>query len=126
MAANDDGSARSVFRTPDQQEMIARLDAVEDDDVETDFFSTSAQEAEDAAVRMFDLGIRTLGSEQEAGSASSFPSRVSADSPAAADLLVEDDQQAPVQQVFGERSFDDANTRRDFILGGPAALGSVD
>lgn len=103
----------SVFRTPDQAEMIARLDAVEDDDIDSSFFATSARDAEDAAVRIFDVGIRTLAA--ESGAVAGFAERPAAEAPV--------EPRAP--RVVGGVDFDDPATRTAFILGGPDALPTV-
>lgn len=100
----------SVFRAPDQSEMIARLDAVEDDDLDSSFFATSARDAEDAAVRIFDVGIRTLAAEP--GTMAGFAERPASDERPTA---------APPRPL-GAVDFSDAAVRAAFILGGPGAL----
>ena len=109
----------SVFVAPDQGEMIARLDAVTDDDLDSTFFSTSVQEAEDAAVRMFDVGIRTLGDEADARALPLFPGLAPApQAPSAPSLQEPPLAGAPPRGL----SFDDPRVRTAFVLGGPGAL----
>ena len=119
----------SVFGTPDQDEMIARLDSVDDDDLASGFFSATAGDAEDAAVRMFDLGIRTLGEESaptaatpfaggaavSAASTSGRPSMPEATETAASTSTSTSTASAPVD-------FTNPALREAFILGGPDAL----
>lgn len=113
------GQPPSVFVTPDQREMIARLDAVPDDDLHSDFFSTSVQEAEDAAVRMFDVGIRSLGDEADVRSMAPFPGLP----PAPQERQAWGTQPAPTVEALPKGlDFDDLRVRTAFILGGPAAL----
>lgn len=104
-AEPDPSPAPSVFRAPDQSEMIARLDAVEDDDLGSSFFDTSAREAEEAALRIFDVGIRTLV--EEPGRQAAAP-EVPAFSPPGG---------GPAPDLT------DAAARAAFILGGPAGIG---
>jgi len=67
-------SQATVFGASDQSEMISRLDAVEDDDLDSGFFEASVQDAADAAVRMFDVGIRAMAEEPDGTGASPFTS----------------------------------------------------
>jgi len=90
--------------------MIARLDAVEDDDLDSSFFATSARDAEDAAVRIFDVGIRTLAAEP--GTVAGFAERPAPDAPSA--------ELRPGR--VGVVDFEDPAVRAAFILGGPSAL----
>jgi hypothetical protein len=101
----------SVFGPVDQDEIIARIDSVEDDDLDSSFFADSMKEVEDAATRSFDVGIRTLTDEPHAGggrpafgvSASDAAGMVPGPhAPISSDQLKQDDQ-----------------ARRAFILGGP-------
>lgn len=117
----EEGVPRSVFSAPDQREMIARLDAVDDDDLESSFFSTSVQEAEDAAVRMFDVGIRTWGDEDGAGVISPFPGLAQAP-PAPAPALETSTAMGLVGSPVRGLTFDEPSVRAAFILGGPAAV----
>ena len=104
--------APSVFGTRSQDEMIARIDATAEDDLGSSFFDSSLQDAENAAVRMFDIGIRTITDEPGAPAAFGTPAPASA--PAVA--------RQPVAEGADGR-FADPATRSAFILGGPAALG---
>lgn len=107
----------TVFGAPDQAEIIARIDAVSDDDLSSPFFENSIQDVEDAAVRMFDVGVRTLTDDNVPLAA--FGTRAGPPSEAAT---------APpppaAQQVAPglEERFSDSATRRAFILGGPSGL----
>jgi hypothetical protein len=101
----------SVFAPVNQDDMIARLDQVSDDDLSSTFFADSMQEVEDAATNVFDIGIRTLTQDDApATRAGSF----GAPGPAAA---------APIQPALQSPGTlaHDADRQRAFILGGPAA-----
>jgi len=117
-AAKDSGDqgAKTVFGAPDQQQMISRIDSAPEDDLESSFFSNSIQDAEDAAVRMFDIGVRTLTDEASAPMAAfgTRPAEPAAVPPAA-------DQ--PVAPGAVGR-FEDPLVRYAFILDGPGALDS--
>ena len=53
----DDAQAEaSVFGSRDQDQIIAHIDTVSEDDLSSTFFGDSIQEVEDAATRMFDVG----------------------------------------------------------------------
>lgn len=116
---SDDGApqppepAPSVFGTKSQDEMIARIDATSEDDLGSSFFDSSIQDAENAAVRMFDIGIRTITDEPGAPAAS-----FGTPAPAAAPTVA----RQPVAEGADGR-FADPATRTAFILGGPAGLG---
>lgn len=112
--APDPGEERpsSVFRAPDQAEMIARIDSVDEDDLGSDFFATSVGEAGDAAVRMFDLGIRTLTDEVPPAMSTPF------DEAPRQGASVPEGQRHPLSADLA-----DPAVRAAFILGGPAALG---
>ena len=113
--SKDPGST-SVFGAVDQERMIAHIDDVEDDDLDSSFFSDSMKDVEDAATRVFDVGIRTLTDEPRTpqasttfGAAQTAPVRpAGAQNPAVSDESLENNEQA----------------RRSFILGGPAGSSS--
>ncbi|MFY9231970.1 MAG: hypothetical protein WAO50_08675 [Candidatus Nanopelagicales bacterium] len=108
-------SQATVFGASDQSEMISRLDAVEDDDLDSGFFEASVQDAADAAVRMFDVGIRAMAEEPDGTGASPF---TSASTGASARPPVESSTaSAPTRPRF-----EDPAIRAAFILGGPDAL----
>jgi hypothetical protein len=89
--------------------VISRLDANDDDDLDSDFFGDSLQDVEDAATRMFDVGIRTITNDHPTAPASAF------DGPTAeAGRAGHND----LPGVLGT----DAEARRAFILGGPEAI----
>ena len=106
----------TVFGAPDQDEMIARIDAVEEDDLASAFFDSSLQDVENAAVRMFDVGVRTLVDDTAPTAAFGVPAAAgdaATRTPSAADQPV-----AP----GADGRFADPAVRSAFILGGPAAL----
>ena len=105
----------TVFGAPDQDDMIARIDAVQDDDLSSSFFDSSLQDVENAAVRMFDVGVRTLIDDTAPAAAFGAPATAggAATRPSAADQPV-----AP--GAVGR--FADPAVRSAFILGGPQAL----
>jgi len=105
----------TVFGAPDQDDMIARIDAVQEDDLSSSFFDSSLQDVENAAVRMFDVGVRTLIDDSAPTAAFGAPAAAGGPSarPTAADQPV-----AP--GAVGR--FADPAVRSAFILGGPTAL----
>ena len=103
-------ASASVFGPVDQNEIIARIEAVEDDDLDSSFFADSMKEVEDAATRSFDVGIRTLTD----GPASRAPRPAfgtSADGSSAAP--------GPHAPISSDQLKQDDQARRAFILGGP-------
>lgn len=112
----------SVFGPVDQDALISRIDAVDEDDLDSTFFGDSILDVENASTRAFDIGIRTLGSDphqpRPRGGAVPTASIVLTtaqidSSPAPAVNPIE----IPVPGPLG----DDA-ARTAFILGGPAGL----
>ena len=109
-------SVASVFGAVDQARMIAHIDDVDDDDLDSSFFSDSMKDVEDAATRVFDVGIRTLTDEPRPPQASktfgagpAVPARpAGAQDPAVSAESLQNNEQA----------------RRSFILGGPARSSS--
>lgn len=104
----------SVFGAPDQGDIIARIDATSEDDLSSSFFDSSIQDVEDAAVRMFDIGIRTITDDPAAA-----PTGFGTPAPAAARAVSVAEQP---MAAGAEGRFDDPAVRAAFILGGPAAL----
>lgn len=119
--------------------MVARLDAVADDDLDSDFLASAVIEAEDAGARLFDVGIRTLTNEFDAGgkgsasgpAGSPFVGAGSAggraiDADALTSRLVFPERAAGAVTVEAEGAelpdFSDPAVRAAFILGGPAAI----
>ncbi len=103
----------SVFGVLDQDEVTARFDLVADDDLESTFFGSTIQEVEDAATRIFDVGIRTVTNDVDPSPQSTaFAGAVQA--PARAEELPAADA--------SELLVTDTGARREFILGGPAGL----
>ena len=92
------------------------IDDVDDDDLDSSFFSDSMKDVEDAATRVFDVGIRTLTDEPRPPQASTTfgagpaaPARpAGAQDPAVSAESLQNNEQA----------------RRSFILGGPARSSS--
>ncbi len=114
----------SVFSTPDQDDMIARLDAVQDDDLDSEFFDASVHDAADAAVGIFDIGIRTLAAGEQADDhASASPFQPSA-RPSQRVSSATTSPLAARAEPAGRRGadFTDPEVRAAFILGGPSAL----
>jgi hypothetical protein len=105
----------SVFGAPDQADIIARIDATNEDDLSSSFFDNSIQDVEDAAVRMFDIGIRTITDDPASPAGFGTPAAGSAAA------RVPSATQQPVAAGADGR-FDDPAVRAAFILGGPAAL----
>jgi len=110
----------SAFGPVDQDRVIARIDAVDEDDLTSSFFGDSLLDVENAATRSFDIGIRMLGTDQHrqapAEAAPALPlttAGIDASPAPAAD---------PVEVPVAGRRMDDAVARSAFILGGPGAL----
>ena len=120
--SRDDAHA-SVFAVQDQDQVIAQIDSVSEDDLSSTFFGDSIADVEGAATRMFDIGIRTLTHDAPpeaqsgafAGEPTGSPGTTAAGSPAARGS--EPTTSAQLQ--------DNPRARRAFILGGPAALATV-
>lgn len=110
--APDVAAPATVFGAPNQDEIIARIDAVAEDDLASGFFENSMQDVEAAAVRMFDVGVRTLTDDEVPGEAFGG---------AAPPQARPEPARPPVAQG-ADGQFDDPAVRRAFILGGPAAL----
>jgi hypothetical protein len=108
-----------VFGASDQADMIARIDATAEDDLTSSFFDSSIQDAENAAVRMFDIGIRTITDEPGRSSQAAFGT--STTTPAAVRRATVAEQ--PIA-LGAEGRFEDPAVREAFILGGPQALRS--
>lgn len=116
----------SVFSAVDQGDMIARLDATLEDDLESPFFDDSIQEVEDAALRMFDIGIRSITDDPSSQAA---PGGFGAVGPRDSGRVAghEETVDAPVISSVVSPAGDlahDAQARAAFTLGGPAALRS--
>lgn len=109
----------TVFGAPDQSDMIARIDATDDDDLGSSFFDSSIQDAENAAVRMFDIGIKTITDDPSQRPTPAFGGTATA--PATSVPRPPSASQQQVAQGADGR-FDDPAARAAFILGGPAAL----
>jgi len=138
-AAPHDPRPSTVFGAPDQEEMVARLDAVADDDLDSDFFAADVTDAQDAGARLFDVGIRTLTNEVDAGGGGSSTGPagspfVGGGSAGARDSNTDSRTAratAPAQGAVevtmevgdAERiDFSDPDVRAAFVLGGPAAI----
>jgi hypothetical protein len=110
--------APSVFGKVDQAEMISRIDSVEEDDLHSTFFGDSMEDVEDAATRLFDVGIRTITHESRPVDAPAFGTS----SVAAATTSASASGVAPSAAPSGDDLENDERVRRAFILGGPAGL----
>lgn len=116
----DDAHA-SVFAVRDQDQVIAQIDSVSEDDLSSTFFGDSIAEVEGAATRMFDVGIRTLTHDAPpeahsgafAGESTGSPGTTAAGSPAT----------RASEPTTSARLQGDSQARRAFILGGPAGIG---
>ena len=106
-------SPASVFGKVDQDEIIARIDDVQDDDLDSTFFGDSIQEVEDAATRAFDIGIRTLTNEPQPAGAPAF------DAPPPPQMPMPDQGGGSTEIISGAALKQDERARRAFILGGP-------
>lgn len=114
----EEAELNTVFGAPDQADIIARIDAVSDDDLSSSFFENSIQDVEDAAVRMFDVGVRTLTDDNVPLAA--FGSQAGQPSPSSA--RPSSTSSAPQLAPGLEARFEDPAVRRAFILGGPQGL----
>lgn len=120
----DDPAPRqpSVFGTVNQDDMIARIDSTSEDDLSSDFFGDSIQEVEDAAVRMFDIGIRTITDDPARTTPAAFGTPPAPPLAAGATRAVGGAEQ-PSAAHAADGQFEDPAVRAAFILGGPGALG---
>jgi hypothetical protein len=124
--ARDDAQADSVFAVRDQDQMIAEIDTVSEDDLDSTFFGDSIDDVEGAATRMFDVGIRTLAQDAPAGVHSGAfsgeptgsPGTTAAGSPAASQPSGRGRLATVVARLEGN-----PEAQRAFILGGPVAIG---
>lgn len=124
--ARDDAQADSVFAVRDQDQVIAQIDTVSEDDLSSTFFGNSIDEVEGAATRMFDVGIRTLAHDAAptahsgafAGEPAGSSGTTAAGSPANAPSGSPSRQVILVARLEGN-----LEAQRAFILGGPAAVG---
>jgi hypothetical protein len=113
-------STHSVFGTVDQNDMIARIDSTAEDDLSSAFFGDSIQEVEDAAVRMFDIGIRTITDDPARSSSASFGTPPAAAAAVGAPRVPVSTEQPVAAGADGH--FEDPAVRAAFILGGPDAI----
>ena len=109
----------SAFGPVDQEAVIARIDAVDEDDLTSSFFGDSLLDVENAATRSFDIGIRTLGSDARPA-AEPVSARVPLTTAGidASPAPAADPIEVPVVGVLAR----DEDARSAFILGGPAGL----
>jgi hypothetical protein len=112
----------SVFATRDQDEMLNRIGDTADDDLGSSFFDNSIQDVEDAAVRMFDIGIKTI-TEDPAAVRAAFAVGASASGATPVPGAAASAATSPIEPGADGR-FSDPAVRAAFILGGPAALRS--
>ena len=124
--ARDESQADSVFAVRDQDQVIAEIDSVSEDDLGSTFFGDSIDDVEGAATRMFDVGIRTLAHDAPpgahsgafAGESTGSPGTTAAGSPAARPSGGRGRLVTVVARLEGN-----PDAQRAFILGGPVALG---
>jgi hypothetical protein len=124
--ARDESQADSVFAVRDQDQVIAEIDSVSEDDLGSTFFGDSIDDVEGAATRMFDVGIRTLAhnappgahSGAFAGESTGSSGTTAAGSPAASPSGGRGRLVTVVARLEGN-----PDGQRAFILGGPVALG---
>jgi hypothetical protein len=106
----------SVFGYVDQDEVIKRIDDVQEDDLTSGFFGDSIQDVENAATDIFDIGVRD--EVETDGLSASHPFAVPTDAghsePAPSALPTT----APAPTNLDK----DARARQAFILGGPDAM----
>jgi hypothetical protein len=114
----------SVFGYVDQQDVISRIDATEDDDLSSCFFGDSIQDVENAATRIFDIGVGDAAQSDEPRMDGPFgPAAGEATLVEEPPTWLEPDSQPQGQQVPAQAPLaDDTVERRAFILGGPSAL----
>lgn len=107
----------SAFGPVDQDALIARIDAVEEDDLTSSFFGDSILDVENAATRAFDIGIRmhdpsSPSTHTASGAAVPMTTAGIDASPAPAADPIEEPHIGGVAE----------GSRTAFILGGPAGL----
>lgn len=104
----------SAFAAPDQDEVIARIDAVEDDDLESTFFRDSIVDVENASTRSFDIGVRML----------TVDTPLTAPVPATTEGIDATPavEASPLELPVVGRLASDNQARVAFILGGPSAV----
>jgi hypothetical protein len=117
------GNRPSVFSAVNQDEMISRIDKVDDDDLASTFFDDSMQDVEDAAANMFDIGIKTLTVDPRTErSASAFDGAPPSSPEQSSGVTAHDKAGSSAKDaVPAKESLQDPDFRRDFILGGPPA-----
>ncbi|MDP1876761.1 MAG: hypothetical protein Q8M17_04275 [Actinomycetota bacterium] len=104
----------SVFGKVNQADMVARLDAVNDDDLDSEFFADSLSDVEHAATRMFDVGIAALA--QPGAPRAGFPQVAASAAPSLPPTSAAGDATV-IARLAG-----DAAAQRAFILRGPLGL----
>lgn len=110
----------SAFGPVDQVAVIARIDAVDDDDLDSTFFGEAIIDVENASTRSFDIGIRMLG---DAGPAHDRRAPAGAVPLTTAGIDATPAPAAnPAELPVVGRLGSDAAARSAFILYGPAGL----
>ncbi|MDO8308329.1 MAG: hypothetical protein Q7V58_08235 [Actinomycetota bacterium] len=110
----------SAFAPVDQNAVIARIDAVDDDDLDSTFFGEAIIDVENAATRSFDIGIRMLGDADPAHYGQS-PVEASPLTTAGIDATPAPAANPTEVPVVGRLGLGTA-ARSAFILHGPAGL----
>lgn len=108
----------SAFGPVDQEALIARIDAVDDDDFDSTFFADSILDVENASTRAFNIGIRVHGTDSAAAHRAELTTAAIDATPAPA----ADPAEVPVEVPVAGPLAADAQARTAFILGGPASL----
>lgn len=110
----------SVFGYVDQDEVIKRIDDVDDDDLTSCFFGDSILDVEIAATEIFGIGVR----DEAEGGGQSAPHPFAATrtatpaTPAPVPAPALPASTAPAPTALAQ----DAQARQAFILGGPSAM----
>ena len=102
----------SAFGPVDQDALIARIDAVDEDDLTSSFFGDSILDVENAATRAFDIGIRMHNPSSASADVTTMTTAGIDASPAPAADPIEEPKVGGVSE----------GSRAAFILGGPASL----
>jgi hypothetical protein len=114
--ADPESAARpSVFSGIDQEAIIARLDDVQDDDLDSSFFAEAMVDVENASTRAFDIGVRA-GEPVPPAPAPVGTTPFTTAGLDATPAAREDDVLGATHEARDERTA--------FILGGPGALGA--
>ena len=124
--AREEAQADSVFAVRDQEQLIAQIDSVSEDDLSSTFFADPIDEVEDAAMRVFDVGMRALTqgtpSQAHPGAFAVEPTGSSGTTAAGSPGLGQPAGHAR-KVILVARLEGNPEAQRAFILGGPVAVG---